>query len=309
MKIVFFGSADFGIRSLEMLYEHGFDIVGIVSTPPKPRGRGLRIDHSPIVKYAQQRGVKSILTPQQLNEPAFIDQLIEFSADLFVVIAFRILPPSVFQIPLHGTVNVHASLLPLYRGAAPIQRAIAAGEKMTGVTVFRIDTGVDTGAVLIQKQTLIGDQETTPELYDRLSDLGAQALIEACDQIVQGKVTYVEQEPTQATRAPKLSKEESHIKWGESAQAIFNKIRAFKPYPGTWTWYNSMRLGIEWALPQTYDSGQQEGIVCSVSSEWFDVQCKKSVLRVLTVKPAGKKIMPVKSFLLGNKIAKGMKFE
>ena len=207
MKIVFMGSADFGIHALEKLLE-SHNIVGIISTPAKPSGRGLKLCDSPVTAFAREQGIGPVFTPESLKQPELPSLLKNLGADLFVVVAFRILPKSIFAIPPLGTINIHASLLPKYRGPAPIHRAIEAGEEETGVTIFRIDEGIDTGEILLQKKIGIGQSETTPELYSRLSILGADALIEALGLLESGSYKAIPQDISQATRAPKLSKGE-----------------------------------------------------------------------------------------------------
>ncbi|HON11657.1 MAG TPA: methionyl-tRNA formyltransferase [Chitinispirillaceae bacterium] len=306
MRIVFMGSADFGIPALEcLLTKHS--IVGIVSTPAKPKGRGLKLADSPITCFAKQKGLEPIITPQNLKSPELPSILADLRADIFVVVAFRILPRSIFSIPPLGTVNIHASLLPEFRGPAPIQRAIEAGRTETGVTIFRIEEGVDTGEIILQKKTPIGPEETTPELYNRLSLLGADALMEALDMLSEGKlVTTVPQDHSLASKAPKLSKEEALIHWQLSSDQIFNKIRAFKPFPGTFSMLDGKRLGIEWAKSiDSHSSGAKPGSVVSVSRDFFDVQCGSGILRILTVKPEGRKIMSVHDFLLSSNLKEG----
>jgi methionyl-tRNA formyltransferase len=307
MKIVFMGSSDFGIPALKSLISEKYEIAGIVTTPARQKGRGLKVEESPVTVFAEQNGLKPVFKPENLRDNDFVRELSALHADLYVVIAFRILPPEVFDLPPLGTINVHASLLPKYRGPAPIHRAIEAGEKETGVTVFRIDKGVDTGSVILQKTLFIGDQETTPELYDRLKELGAETLVEACRILQKGDVQYLEQDHTEASHAPKLLKEESLIDWKRPATDIYNRIRAFKPFPGTYTLLKGIRMGIEWATPLEGSSASERGVVCEVSSDWFEVQCDNSRLRILEVKPAGKKRMPVKAFLLGTKVEKGIR--
>lgn len=306
MKIVYMGTADFGIPALQQLILSRFTICGIVTTPPRMKGRGLKMVDSPIAEYAYEHNLAPVLTPENLKDSDFISTLSKLEADLFVVIAYRILPEEVFGIPPLGTINVHASLLPKFRGPAPIHRAIEAGEKETGISIFQINKGIDTGRIICRKKLAIGEQETTPELYERMSSLGAEALIEACTSLQQGAVTYVEQDHTLASSAPKLSKEESLINWDSSATLLFNKIRAFKPFPGTKTSLDGKLLGIEWAVAVEGDSDKLCGHVCEVSTDWFEVQCRDSRLRILEVKPAGKKQMTVRAFLNGTKVEKGM---
>lgn len=305
MKIVFMGSADFGICALETLMEY-HEIVGVVSTPAKPKGRGLKTIDSPITSFARNRNIEPILTPKDLNDTDLIKTLSDLKADLFVVVAFRILPESVFSIPPFGTINIHASLLPLYRGPAPIQRAIEAGESETGVTIFRIDKGIDTGQIIFQKKIPIDSQETTPELYMRLSRLGAKALIESIDMIKKGIVTPKGQDNSNATNAPKLSKKEAKIDWSQSNTEIFNKIRAFKPFPGTFMIMNGKRIAVEWAYPLNEGTSKKPGTVVKTGSDFIDVQCGKGVLRIIRIKPEGKREMSIHDFLLGTKIPEGI---
>jgi methionyl-tRNA formyltransferase len=309
MNIVFMGSAEFGLPALRALSENGHNIVGIVSTPARKKGRGLILTDSPVVEYAREKGLGPIFTPLLLKSPEFVDSLKSLKADLFVVVAFRLLPRDVFSLPPLGTVNIHASLLPKFRGPAPIHRAIAAGEKETGVTIFRINEGIDTGNIILQKKTEIGDDETTLQLYPRLSAMGAQAIIEACKMLEKGTVSYIKQDETMATPAPKLSKEEGKINWDLPARTIFNQVRAFKPFPGTYTIFEGKRLSIERAALADSESVGTAGAICTVTSEGFDVQCKIGRLRILEVKPEGKSSMSAQAFALGRKFEPGTKFD
>lgn len=305
MRIVFMGSADFGICSLETLMEY-HKVVGVVSTPAKPKGRGRKTVESPISSYARNRNIEPILTPQNLKNPELAKTLSELKADIFVVVAFRILPEMIFSIPPLGTINIHASLLPLYRGAAPIQRAIESGEKETGVTIFRIDKGIDTGELILQKKVQIGDQETTPELYMRLSRLGAQALVESIDMLQKGTIHPLKQDNSNTTNAPKLSKMEAKIDWSETNINIFNKIRAFKPFPGTFMVMNGKRIAVEWAYPLDENTSTKPGTVTKSGSDFIDVQCGKGVLRIIRIKPEGKREMSIHDFILGTDIPEGI---
>jgi methionyl-tRNA formyltransferase len=307
MKIVFMGSAEFGLPSLEKLCENGQTIVGIVSTPARQKGRGLKLLDSPVVEFAQKKGLGPIFTPDRLSSEDFVEALKALSADLFVVIAFRILPPSVFLLPRLGTINVHASLLPKFRGPAPIHRAIAAGEKETGITIFRINEGIDTGNILFQKKVPIGDKETTPELYERLSQEGAKSIIEAVTLLENGKAVFRDQDGSLATPAPKLLKAEGKINWDLPAQAIFNQVRAFQPFPGAFTFIGNFRLQIEQSASLDENHHEEPGTICGISDEGFIVQCRESSLRVVRVKPEGKSAMSAKAFLQGRKLIQGMK--
>jgi methionyl-tRNA formyltransferase len=263
------------------------------------------VSDSPVVEFARKNGISSIYTPPDLASSELIKTLSAHHADLFVVVAFRILPESVFSIPPLGTINIHASLLPRYRGPAPIQRAIAAGEAETGVTVFRIDAGIDTGAILSQERVNIGPEETTPGLYRRLSELGSLALIDALSGLARGTTVPQPQNNAGACGAPKLRKEEARIDWRQPSKAIFNKIRAFKPFPGTYVIIDQKRLGITWGLPAESKEREAPGTIVRVEKDFFDVQCGTGVLKVYKVKPEGRPEMTVHDFLLGNSVQEG----
>ncbi len=305
MRVVFFGSADFGIETLRTIIGAGHDVVGVVSTPDRPMGRGLKMQPSPIVRFARSKGLRPILTPEILDADDFVTALRNLHADVFVVVAYRILPEVIFAMPPFGTINVHASLLPRYRGPAPIQRAIESGDTETGVTIFRIDKGIDTGVVLLQRAVRIGTDETTPRLYERLSALGAQAMVEVLGKLAQGTTEERFQDSSAATRAPKLKKEEARIDWRLPNTAIYNRIRAFKPFPGTWTLIGGKRVGIEWAEPLDCASDAAAGTVMSTGDDGMVVRCGRGCLRVTDIRPEGRKSMSVGDFLRGTAVAEG----
>jgi methionyl-tRNA formyltransferase len=307
MRIVFMGSSDFGIPALQQLLRK-YDVAAVVSTPAQPQGRGLKLTPSPISLFAQEQKLSPILTPADLGDPAFIESLTQAQAELFVVVAFRILPERVFSLPPRGTINIHGSLLPRYRGPAPIQRAIEHGETETGVTIFRIDKGIDTGNVLLQKKCTIGPGESAPEIFSRLSDLGAQALIEAITLIEQGSTAYARQDASAATPAPKLKKSEAHIDWRSSAHDIFNRIRAFKPFPGTFAVLGDRRLNIDWAEPLDTQADQEPGTIVTIDKTGFSVACGRGTLRIRRVKPEGKREMSAEEFLRGARLSTGTRF-
>lgn len=307
MRIVFMGSADFGIPALTRIREH-HEVTGVVSTPSRPKGRGLKMLPSPLMSFALEQGMGPVLTPQSMSEPGLAATLRTMEADCFVVVAFRLLPKGIFSIPPLGTVNIHASLLPSYRGPAPIQRAIEAGETASGVTVFRIDEGIDTGAILQQVPVTIAPLETTPELYERLSVLGAAAVVEALDHLERGTAVARLQQSVQASRAPKLQKHEAVIDWKQPAETIFNKLRAFKPFPGVHTFAGGKRLGIEWGLPQPSLRVLPVGTVAQVAKDYFDIQTSSGFLRVLEVKPEGRRKMSVRDYLAGSHLREGYVF-
>lgn len=309
MRFVFMGTTEFGIPALEALVGNGHECVGLVSTPARRKGRGLLLSESPLVMYAKENRLGPILTPESLGSDSLAEELRKSAADIFVVVAFRILPPAIFGIPPQGTYNIHASLLPRYRGPAPIQRAIAAGEKETGVTIFRIDAGIDTGVIVFSRNTVIGPEETAPQLSGRLSRLGAEALVEALPMIASGAFVPAAQDGSLACGAPKLAKSEGKIEWQLPAQEIFNRIRAFKPFPGSYTFLDGMRINIEWGVPlPEREAAGAPSVVAAVSGDGVDIQCGTGVLRVIRVKPEGKTVMPARDFASGRRLAAGTRF-
>ncbi|MCX7727615.1 MAG: methionyl-tRNA formyltransferase [Chitinispirillaceae bacterium] len=309
MRIVFMGTAEFGIKPLQSLIKN-YKVVGVVSAPLKPAGRGLKLYESPIVKFAKYEKIEPVYTPENLDDPIFLQNLKDLNADCFVVVAFRLLPRSVFTIPSFGTLNIHASLLPAYRGPAPIQRAIEAGETKTGVTIFKIDDGIDTGDILLQQETEIFPEETSVELSGRLSEIGAKLICEAIEALKKGTIVPFKQRGKDS-KAPKLKKSEGKIDWKLSATTIFNKIRAFKPFPGTFTYCKGKKLDIEWGKPLINEikSGFSPGTIVKVDKEYFDVQTGEGLFRVLSVKPEGRVSMPVTAYLHGTKMVEGFKFD
>lgn len=302
MRIVFLGSADFGLPAFTRLIESNHDIVGVVTTPPRHKGRGLKLAKSPVGLFAEAQGIEPIFWPENLKDPDFITKLKALNADLFVVIAYRILPEEVFNMPPNGTVNAHASLLPRFRGPAPIHRAIESGDKETGVTIFRLDNGIDTGNILSQESTVIGEDETTPELYRRLSSMAADQIMESIALLEKGDAKYKAQDHNAATKAPKLKKSEGHIDWNLEASQIASKVRAFKPFPGTFSQFNGKKLGIEKVEVSSDLSSDNIGEIIKIEKDSFSVSCNKSTLRILEVKPEGKKTMPSGAFLNGTTV-------
>lgn len=248
MRIVFMGSPDFAVASLEALAQAGFSIVSVVTGPDKRRGRGGTLSPTP-VKIAAQRYNLPVIEVDNLRDPDFADQLAALKPDLLVVVAFRVLPRTILDIPTRGSVNLHASLLPAYRGAAPIHRAVMNGESRTGTTVFFLDERVDTGSYIAQCQTFIDPNETTGEVYDRLMHLGAQLLVHSVKQIKAGTYTLTPQDDALATPAPKLYATDCVIDFSKPASVVHNQIRGLTPYPGAHTWLDGKRLKVQQSLP------------------------------------------------------------
>lgn len=235
LRIVFMGTPDFAVGSLEQLIKADFNVVGVVTAPDRPAGRGRKVQESAVKQFATQHNLK-VLQPTNLKDEAFLEELKSLDANLQVVVAFRMLPKAVWQMPEHGTFNLHASLLPQYRGAAPINWAIINGEKETGVTTFFIDEKIDTGSIILQKTASILPDDNVGTLHDRLMELGSHLVVETCMQIEAGTVKRQKQDETGALKsAPKIHKETCRIDWEASIEDIYNHIRGLSPYPGAWT--------------------------------------------------------------------------
>ncbi len=237
LRIVFMGTPEFAVASLKMLVENGYRIVGVITAPDKPAGRGMKTQESAVKKYALEKGLP-ILQPEKLKDPGFISELQSVNADLQVVVAFRMLPEVVWTMPPLGTFNLHGSILPQYRGAAPLNWAVINGEKETGVTTFLLDHEIDTGRILFKEKIDIGDDDTVGDIHDRLMETGAKLVMKTVDSIAEGSYTAISQDEFQSgplKHAPKLFKEDCHIDWSRSGEQIRNLIRGLSPYPGAWT--------------------------------------------------------------------------
>ncbi len=248
MKVAFLGNGAFGVPALRALVGSDHAVAAVVTRPNRPAGRGRRPSPSPPAAAASELDIP-ILHIEDLKAPRTEERLREVEADLWVVAAFRIIPRDLLGIPPRGIINLHASLLPSYRGAAPIQRAIMEGEERTGVTTFFIDAAVDTGAVCLQEETGIGPTETAGELHDRLALLGADLVVETVDRIEEGDVPRVPQDDSAATPAPRIAREEGELDWSGEAVELARRIRGLDPWPGTWTWWKGARLIIRRARP------------------------------------------------------------
>jgi methionyl-tRNA formyltransferase len=310
MKIVFMGTPEFAVPSLKILADSSHELVGVVTASDKPVGRGLKIQPTPIKKAALGLGIP-ILQPLDLKDPDFIKQLKSLNAHLFVVVAFRILPPEVFTLPPAGTINLHASLLPKYRGAAPINWAIINGGKETGLTTIFIQEKVDTGDIILQKKVAIGDEETAGELHDRLASLGAELLLETVNLIEEGKAPRQFQ-TGEATKAPKLTKELGHIDWSQSARSIHNLVRGLSPYPGAYTYVHGKLIKIF----RTRVVADSE--VAEIPGEIISIELRKGLIEVATgsgrllileLQPEGKRRMTSEEYLRGHGLKVGEKFE
>ncbi len=308
-KIVFMGSPDFAVASAEALWQAGLNIVGIVTTPDKPAGRGLSLKASPVKQWALEHDLP-VLQPDDLRDAEFLKALQAMQADLFVVVAFRILPREVFTLPPRGTINLHASLLPKYRGAAPIQWAIIEGERETGVTTFLINENMDTGDILLQKTVPIGEDETYGELYERLKHIGAELLVETVVKWLEGSIHPRKQIGT-ATKAPKIKPKMGHIDWSQQAERIRNLVRGLSPVPAAYTHWNGRRLKIYRCRTAEHDSAGTPGEILQADAKKgvFMVKTGEGALLLEEVQPEGKRRMQAAEFLRGYPVKAGDRFE
>ena len=237
LRIVFMGTPEFAISSLKELVENGYNVVGVITAPDKPAGRGNKLSESAVKKYAVENNVK-VLQPEKLKNPEFLTELEGLKADLQVVVAFRMLPEVVWNMPPIGTFNLHGSLLPQYRGAAPLNWAVINGETKTGVTTFLLDHEIDTGKIIFKRETPIGENETVGDVHDRLMEIGATLVVETVDAIAEGNIQPIPQteliEGTEIKHAPKIFKEDCKIDWNKDSESIRNLIRGLSPYPAAW---------------------------------------------------------------------------
>jgi methionyl-tRNA formyltransferase len=305
MRIVFMGTPEFAVPSLRKLAESRHDIVGVVTQPDRPKGRGLSLAAS-AVKLEAQRLHIPITQPEDLNHPEFLAMLKAWRGDCFVVVGFRILPAEVFEMPKKGTVNLHASLLPKYRGAAPIQWALIHGEKKTGVTTFFIDQKVDTGDLILQDELSIGSEETAGELHDRLAVLGADLVVRTLDLVEQGRAERIPQQGI-PTRAPKILPEHCEICWNSRAEDIVNLIRGLSPVPGAFTFWEGKRLKIFRAstAERSTPGPSSPGRVVDATEERLIVDASDGAVSVRDIQIEGKRRMEIGEFLRGIGMRRG----
>lgn len=299
LRVVFAGTPDFALPSLKALLIQGHDVCAIYTKPDSTSGRGLKLTPSPVKQFIQSHYDEiPILQPIGLKDVAVQEELRALNADVMVVIAYGfILPEKVISTPKYGCINVHASLLPRWRGAAPIQRALLAGDTVTGITIMQIDVGLDTGAILHQVSCDITDTTTTQELHDELAALGAQALLETLKKIEEGSLEPINQDNSAATYATKIAKEEAIINWQHHADEISRQVRAFNPWPGAHTLLGGQILKV-WEVEVLLEAHQKKvGTIIAVSEEGIDVAAQNSILRLITIQLAGGKAMPAKQFL------------
>ena len=303
MRVVFMGTPDFARTALEALIKAGHKIVLVVTQPDKPKGRSGKLQISDVKDCAIKNGIE-VFQPEKIKEESSVSFLKSIDADIYVVAAFgQIISKEILDIPRFGCINIHASLLPKYRGAAPIQQAILDGEKVTGVTIQQMNTGVDTGDILLQREYAISDDETGGSLFDRLSILGADLVIEALDLIEKGKIIPRPQDESKATHCGKIKKDMGLIDWSWSAEKIERYIRGLNPWPSAYTYMDGRQLKI-WKAYVSDEKGEC-ATVLKVDKKSITIGCGEGSVRVLEVQLEGKKRMEMSAFLLGNRILEG----
>ena len=325
LRIIFLGTAELSGASLQVLADDAkFQIAAVVTQPDRPKGRELKPQPSPVKSLALRLGLP-ILQPERVCDEQFIAGLRALQPDLIIVVAYgQILPPAILELPRHGCLNVHTSLLPQYRGAAPIQWAIANGDTETGVTIMKMDAGLDTGPIVSQRRTPIHPEDDSATLHDRLAQLGAELLVQTIPDYVAGKIQPVPQPATGASHAAKIKKKDGRIDWNQPARTIWNRLRAFTPWPGAFTsWSSSFSLSCEtntlkrelqpqllkiWKAEIVERSGRV-GEILLADKTGIVVGCGEKALRILELQREGGKRLTAPEFLAGHALKAGEKFE
>lgn len=305
MRIVFLGTPDFAVASLKALVENDFDVVGVVTMPDKKSGRGMKVQQSAVKKYALDQGLY-ILQPENLKDEAFQLKLKELNPDLQVIVAFRMLPASVWQLPKFGTFNLHGSLLPNYRGAAPINWAVINGEKETGVTTFFLEHEIDTGEIIDFTKVEIGSNETAGELHDKLMNIGADLVVKTTRKISNGSVSTQKQDDLLQGQKPKLAykifKDTCRINWEEKSKEVHNHIRGLSPYPAAFSnlkFPDGKEISVKIFKAEKSDEKLSPGAIKTDGKRLFFIGCGEGSIQVHELQLAGKKRMPVQNFLQG----------
>jgi methionyl-tRNA formyltransferase len=310
-RIIFMGTPEFAVASLDALVQAGCNIIAVITAPDKPAGRGMKLTESAVKKYAVEKQLP-VLQPVKLKDPEFLQALKALQADLQIVVAFRMLPEVVWNMPPMGTINLHGSLLPQYRGAAPINWAVINGEKVTGVTTFKLQHEIDTGDILLQDSFPIGDDDTAGEVHDKMKEIGAQLLVKTVDGLAKG---ILEEKPqsignpqpaignenpaTELKHAPKLFTETCKIDWNQSITAIHNLIRGLSPYPAAFTSLNDKNLKIYKAKKEPHASPKSPGSVETDNKTYLKFAAADGYIHVIELQLEGKKKMTVEEFLRG----------
>ncbi len=303
MKIIFMGTPEFAVPSLDILVKNGYDVVAVVTSTDSYGGRGGKVLlESAVKKYAVEHGI-AVLQPTKLRDPEFLSQLKSYEADIQIVVAFRMLPEVAWDMPPLGSYNLHGSLLPKYRGAAPINHAIIAGEKTTGVTFFKLKHEIDTGDVLLQKEIAISETDDAGSLHDKMKTLAADVVLESVKIVKNGPVEFKPQNDTDATKAPKIFHHTCQIDFSQNVQTVYNFIRGHSPYPGAWTIIDDKEIKI---LKASYENDEtcnvQSGTIITNQKNTLKIKCVDGYIHILEIKPEGKRQMSINDFLNGQKV-------
>ncbi len=305
MRVVFMGTPDFSVSALNAIHQ-SHEIVMVVTQPDRARGRGKKVTPSPVKKRAMDLGLP-VYQPNRLRDPEAIQRVLEAEADVMVIVAYgQILPKEILDVPTFGCINIHASLLPKHRGAAPIHRAILSGDPTTGITIMKMDVGLDTGDMYRSESIAISEALTTGQLHDELSKMGACMITDVLDGLLREEIDAIPQDESKATYAAKISKAEAEIDWAQSARAIHNQIRAFDPFPGAWTRADAIKLKVFASVCRSEDSEGKPGEILAVSKNGISVQTGVGSLLIQEIQAPGKRRMTVEEFLRGNTLEKGV---
>jgi methionyl-tRNA formyltransferase len=307
LRILFMGTPEFAVPSLRILLDHSYEVSGVVTAPDKPRGRGQQVSSTPMKEFALQHSLP-IFQPESLKDLKFVSDVQQLSPDLIVIVAFRILPREIYTIPKHGSLNLHASLLPKYRGAAPINWAIINGEQESGVTTFFLQDKVDTGSVILQARVKIGVDETAGELHDTLSEVGAEIVLQSVRLIELGKAQPHKQNDSLACPAPKIFKNDCRIDWQKSSRHVHNFIRGLSPHPASWTTHNGKTIKM-YRSKIAETQSKAPGIVLERTNNTLLVGTGTGPVSILEIQQEGKRRLSIEEFLRGYSIEKGELFE
>ncbi|SMD37801.1 methionyl-tRNA formyltransferase [Reichenbachiella faecimaris] len=301
MRIVFMGTPEFAVPSLKILHENGFEIVGVITAPDKPKGRGKKLQGTPVKEYAERAGLH-VLQPTNLKSEEFLSELRSLKADLQIVVAFRMLPEVVWNMPDDGTFNLHGSLLPQYRGAAPINWALMNGETETGVTTFFLKHEIDTGSIILQDKEPIDSEDTVGDLYERLMKKGARLVLKTVQQIDAGEVTLSPQKESEGLKmAPKIHKETCEINWNLDSEQTRNFVRGLSPYPAAWTILGGKKFKVYKVRPAEREANKAIGEYETDKKTYLSVRTKSGWLDLLDLQMEGKKRMLIDDLLRGYK--------
>jgi methionyl-tRNA formyltransferase len=311
LRIIFMGTPEFAVASLNKLYEEGHNIIAVVTAPDKPAGRGMQLNESAVKRYAAEKNLK-ILQPEKLKDAGFIEELKSLKADVQVVVAFRMLPEIVWNMPPMGTINIHGSLLPQYRGAAPINWAIINGEKETGVTTFKLQHEIDTGNILLQEKIAITENETAGTLHDKMKDIGASLLLKTINELEKGNLEEIDQRSAIGDQlsavsdqqpflkhAPKIFTETCEINWNNNVDEIYNLIRGLSPYPTAFSFLNGKKVKIFSSEKELNEEAQDPGNIITDHKSFLKFSANDGYISLKEIQLEGKKKMKIEDFLRG----------